>query len=630
MRINTFYSMSKFLFSIFILLSSCGFAQDKKALFYLSQGEKEFKLRKYPEALDYFDLYFERDSSSQMAYIRTAQIYESLKNNEKATFYYKKGIAFDSSKVNYPAAYMFLASRAMEKGEYRDAKKYLEVAAANVNKVSMAYRQIQKQISTCDFALQNLQSSQDIRPEKLPETINAGKNQYLPVLTADGQTLIFTLRKENDDEDLMVSTKNNGVWTSPKSISENINTPNREGTCSISVDGKIMVFTSCEGRDSFGSCDLYISKKEGEKWSKPKNLGPKVNSQYWDSQPSLSPDGSTLFFSSDRPQGYGKKDLWMCKMDENGEWQRAYNLGSKINTPADEISPFIHANGSTLFYSSNGKLGMGNQDIFMTDIKNGFGAESVNLGSPINTINNESGMFISADGKTAMYSVPTAENTYIYQFEVPQKLLQQFERIFYLKGFVKSEKEDSPLYASLELVNNKTGERISKFFSDPVTGDYMSVIPSEGEYLLYIEAKGYFFKSIKFKFSEDAENQILDIQLRKIEKEGKVALNNIYFDTGSAELREDSNIELKKLTEMMKRNAKIKLEISGHTDDIGNDKANLTLSSQRAAAVADFLKKNGIPAERLVAIGFGETQPIVKNTSETNRQQNRRIEMKVL
>lgn len=606
------------------------FTQDKRALFYLDQGEKEFKLRKYNDALSNFEKYFQRDSSRQVAYYRTAQIYESFRNTRKAVEFYQKTIGFDTVKVTYPAAYMYLGSRALEDSRYEEAKKYLSTALANTNKNAMAYQQIQKQIRRADIGIKAMANPLNISPEKLTNTVNARQKQYFPVLTADGNTLIFTAITRNDDEDLFVSRRVNGSWEPPVPIAQNINTPNNEGTCSISADGKIMVFTSCEGRKSYGSCDLFITRREGDNWTEPENMGPFVNSPYWDSQPSLSPDGSRLFFSSDRPYGIGKKDLWVSTMDEDGKWSRAVNLGPGINTPENEVSPFVHANGSSLFYSSNGRDGLGNHDIYMTAIQENFGAESVNLGYPINTPGDESGLFISADGKSALYSKQEGDQTFIYEFAVPQELSSQFDRIYYIKGYIKDTKTGKPLYSTLELVNSSTGERVSRFLSDPVTGDYMSVLPGEGQYMMYIETPGYFFKSLKFDFKEGNQNQELDIHLTKIEKETKETLDNIFFDTGSAELRSESDIELKKLTEMLKRNPKLMVEISGHTDDVGNDKANLDLSNRRAGAVVEYLKSKGIAPDRLVAKGYGESQPKVKNDSEANRQLNRRIELKVL
>ena len=617
-------------FIVLLFISVSVFAQDKKTLILFEKAKKDFMERKYDSALENFEKYLEKDSSKTEAYFRIAQIHESFRNQKKATAFYLKVIEKDTSGVEFVQAYTYLGSRALENHRFEDAKKYLTVSLKNTNKNSIIYQQIQKQIKTAEFGIQAIAKPLNINPEPLTDVLNFKNKQYFPVLTADNSTIIFTARNDLEDENIYISENKKNIWSKPVSISKEINTPYNEGTCSISADGKIMVFTSCEGRDSFGSCDLFITKKEGDKWSIPQNLGPNINSNFWDSQPSLSSDGSKLFFSSERPFGFGKKDLWMSELDEKGNWKKALNLGKNINTNYDEVSPFIHANGYSLFFSSNGKEGMGKFDIYLTSIKRGFADEVLNMGYPINTGDDELSLFISADGKKAFYSVDKNEKVSLYQFSIPSELSDKIDRTHYLKGFVLDQKTQKPLYTTIELVDKITGEKISKFLSDPITGDYMAILPGDGEYILYAETPNYFFKSLKFDFTKDDEGKRLDILLTKIEKETKEVLENIFFDSGSAVLRKESDIELKKLKELLQKNVSLKVEISGHTDDIGNELTNKELSKKRAMAVVEFLKTEGISAERILPIGYGEAQPKVKNDSDANRQLNRRIELKIL
>ncbi len=617
-------------FIVLLFVSVSVFAQDKKTLILFEKAKKDFMERKYDSALENFEKYLEKDSSKTEAYFRIAQIHESFRNQKKATAFYLKVIEKDTSGVEFVQAYTYLGSRALENHRFEDAKKYLTVSLKNTNKNSIIYQQIQKQIKTAEFGIQAIAKPLNINPEPLTDVLNFKNKQYFPVLTADNSTIIFTARNDLEDENIYISENKKNIWSKPVSISKEINTPYNEGTCSISADGKIMVFTSCEGRDSFGSCDLFITKKEGDKWSIPQNLGPNINSNFWDSQPSLSSDGSKLFFSSERPFGFGKKDLWMSELDEKGNWKKALNLGQNINTNYDEVSPFIHANGYSLFFSSNGKEGMGKFDIYLTSIKRGFADEVLNMGYPINTGDDELSLFISADGKKAFYSVDKNEKVSLYQFSIPSELSDKIDRTHYLKGFVLDQKTQKPLYTTIELVDKITGEKISKFLSDPITGDYMAILPGDGEYVLYAETPNYFFKSLKFDFTKDDEGKRLDILLTKIEKETKEVLENIFFDSGSAVLRKESDIELKKLKELLQKNVSLKVEISGHTDDIGNELTNKELSKKRAMAVVEFLKTEGISAERILPIGYGEAQPKVKNDSDANRQLNRRIELKIL
>ena len=615
---------------IFLFCSISVFAQDKKALMYFEKGKKDFLERNYDSALSNFEKYFEKDSSKIEAYFKVGQIYESMRNIKKTSEYYSKVIEKDSVSKSYLQAYTYLGTRALENHHFEEAKRLLNVSLSYTNKNSIVFQQIKKQIKTCEFGIQAIAHPLNIKPEPLIDVLNFKSKQYFPVLTADNSTIIFTARNDLEDENIYISENKNDTWLSPTSISKEINTPFNEGTCSISADGHIMVFTSCEGRDSFGSCDLFITKKEGDKWSTPENLGANINSKYWDSQPSLSSDGSKLFFSSERPLGLGRKDIWMSELDESGNWKKATNLGPIINTIYDEVSPFIHANGYSLFFSSNGKEGMGKFDIYLTTVKNEITTEAINLGYPINTSDDELSLFISADGKTAFYSVDKNNKIDLYQFSIPAELADKIDRTHYLKGFILDQKTQKPLYSSIELVDIKTGNKISKFLSDPITGDYMAILPDDGEYILYIETPNYFFKSIKFDFTKKTEENRLDILLTKIEKQTKEVLQNIFFDSNSAILREESYIELKKLKDLLDKNKTLKIEISGHTDDVGNDQTNLELSKKRAFSVVELLIKSGINAERMVPIGYGETQAKVKNDSDTNRQLNRRIEIKFL
>lgn len=607
------------------------FAQDKKALIYFEKGKKDFMERKYESATENFEKYLERDTSRTEAYFRLGQISESFRDVNKASEYYKKVISRDSlSQVPFVQAYMFLGSRAIENHDFEAAKAYLIVSMANTNKNSIVYKQLEKQVKTIDFGMQALGNPMNIKPEPLPEIINTKAKQYFPVLTADNTTLIFTAVENGGDENIFKSELKDGQWQQPVSISNEINSPFNEGTCSITTDGKIMVFTSCEGRDSFGSCDLYITKKQGDKWSKPENLGPNINSNFWDSQPSLSSDGSKLFFASERPGGLGKKDIWMSVQDANGRWTKAVNMGKNINTYQDEVSPFIHANGYSLFFASNGKVGMGNLDLYLTNLKNMQADSAINLGYPINTSDDELSLFITADGKSAYYSVNKSDKVNLYKFSIPEVLSKKFNKTYFIKGFVLDQKTSKPVQASIELVNVKTKEKLSRFLSDAITGDYLATLPGEGQYVLYVESDGYLFKSLNFDFSKAYESKTLNIPMVKIEKETVEVLQNIFFDSGSAILREESYLELDKLTELLAKNPKLNVEISGHTDDVGNIQTNQDLSLKRAQSVVKYLETKGLSTQRFITKGFGESKPKVKNDSDENRQINRRIEMRFL
>ncbi|MEX0884737.1 MAG: OmpA family protein, partial [Cyclobacteriaceae bacterium] len=246
-----------------------------------------------------------------------------------------------------------------------------------------------------------------IEKERLPPPLNQFRLQYFPVLTADSRRMFFTKRdglQPYQNEDIFISNQTNGGWTKPESISARINTKYNEGTCTISADGNILIFTSCDTPDSFGSCDLYLTQKVSGEWQKPINMGREVNSREWDSQPSLSADGSLLYFSSNRPEGHGGNDIWFTERKPDGSWSKARNLGPKINTIRDEVSPFIFFNNLVLFFASDGHAGFGGKDLYMSTYgPQGFEVPE-NLGYPINDHNDQLALFISAQKDYAYYT----------------------------------------------------------------------------------------------------------------------------------------------------------------------------------------------------------------------------------
>ena len=346
----------------------------------------------------------------------------------------------------------------------------------------------------------------DFKPIPLNKKVNSLQLQYFPVLTADQQTLIYTARSVNDvtksDENLYVSEKKNGDWDFPTSISNKINTANNEGTCSISADGRTMVFTCCQGRQGYGSCDLFVTVKKGNEWSEPENMGPKINTMAWESQPSLSADGRTIFFVSDRSGGLGKRDIWKSVKDDEGYWTAPVNLGKSVNTSFDDLSPFIHVNGQTLYFSSAGHLGLGGFDLFSAELEDDKWVNVKNLGYPVNDYKDQVSLFVTSDGKKAYYSYEEMRgrqrmNSLLYEFDMPDELEIKYKSDF-LKGIVYDAKTKEKLEAKIELFDVKTNKLQAIMNSDPKTGEYLTVLTQGSEYALYVNKAGYLFKSLYF------------------------------------------------------------------------------------------------------------------------------------
>ncbi|MFC0181410.1 Outer membrane protein OmpA [Pseudarcicella hirudinis] len=609
-------------------------SSNKKAVAAYEKGLSALQNRKIDEAFSEFEEAIEKDDLFAEPYFQLGKLYEQSRQFGNAILNYEKAInAKENSSVKEMASQQ-VGLLYLKKGEYESALVNLERGKPSVT-ASNAKR-YQLRLDNCKFALETLKTPLVINPVELPDQINAFKSQYFPALTADREKLIYTGQDpETGDENLYISDFKEGNWSAPQSLSDKINSTQNEGTASISADGRILVFTSCNGRKSFGSCDLFISFKQGTEWSNPQNLGSNINSPEWDSQPSLSADGRTLYFVSDRQGGLGKRDIWVSKSDSTGQWSKAKNLGNIINTYEDDLSPFIHANGKTLFFSSEGHIGMGGLDLYFSEnLGTDTWKKPENLGYPINTHEDQVALFITADGKKGYYSVEKEQNNKrraakLVEIDLPEVLQNKFKRTFYLKGNVSDALTKQKIKADIELINLKTNELIGKFSSDPQSGNYISVLTNGGEYGVFVSKAGYFFKSLNFDFSQqNAKDKILDIQLEPIQKNAHEVLNNIFFDSGKWDIKPESVSELDKLIKLLKANSSISVEISGHTDDVGKEADNLALSKKRAQSVVDYLAKNGVNIAKIKIEGYGKSRPIAENTSEENRKLNRRIEIK--
>lgn len=641
--------MVRFAFLLFAALTSvAAVAQTTPALSTKSKKAIElytvadnFRVRgEYAKAIDLLNQAIARDGKFTEAYLRLGLTYFSMKQYANAIRQYEKGLAL-TDDINKQKAFWFaMGEPYLLSGEYRKAMDVLgsfigheRTNKQRIDRANMLYK-------SAEFALSNHALRNDYSSQPLSDSVNEFELQYFPVLTADQSQLIFTRRisnDPNDDENLVVSRKNaSGRWMRASSISKNINTRLNEGTCSISADGRKLILTTCTGRDGIGSCDLYESIKVGDDWSEPRNLGRNVNSSAWESQPSLSADGRTLYFVSDRRAGLGLRDIWVSTLGPDGNWTKAVNAGPQINSPYDEISPFIHANNRTLFFATNGRPGFGGYDIFYCDRDSAGWSTPRNLGPPINDNGEQFSLFITADGRKGYYShEETLESGHsrskIYEVFIPSQSQVRF-RSNYVKGIIRDKLSRTPLQARIELVNIKTSEVVSLVSSDSVTGDYLMVLTQGDEYALYVTKAGYLFKSLNFNYSEvtDFEPITIDMELEKVTAGSVSVLSNIFFDVDKYALKEKSAPELLKVVRLMKDNPRIKVEIGGHTDNSGAASHNRELSENRARSVYEFLVANGIERARLVPKGYGPDRPIAPNDTEQGRQQNRRIEFRIL
>lgn len=613
--------------------------KSKKALSYFLEGQFQARQRDRHAAIQAFKLALEAESPFPMAAYELAVASYLEKDYAQAKTYLDSARAQGMEDINlFYGAEIYFYNMA-----YAEAiplyERYLDQNLGHKNLLKQAGINLRK----ATFAREALQDTVRFKPENLGAKVNSPGHDYLPHLTADGQLLIFTSRRsggqggydprlQDYDEDFYVAEKSGPTWKAARNLGPPINTESNDGAASITQDGRMILFTACDRPDTEGSCDLYFAVRQGDQWSEPKNLGPRVNSSYWDSQPCLSHDGKTLYFSSNRPGGQGGRDIWYCQLQQ-GKWSKAKNLSARINTPGDESSPFLHADGATLYFSSDYLPGFGATDLFISHRQAQGWSEPQNLGFPLNTLAEESNIFVTADGKQA-YINSTREGglgkSDIYTFDLDPRIRPQ--KATFLRGWVRDSLDQQPLAARIQLIDLASGDTIRSITSDPVDGRFLMSLPLDKEYAAFVEAQGYLFASKRFLLKSVPDDIYFDVEIRltPIAAGAEVVLQNIFFDTGSFELKPSSLPELNNLLNFLKRNPDLKIEIQGHTDDVGSDDDNLLLSQQRAQSVADFLLEAGIPTARITYKGYGELQPVVPNTSDENRAQNRRTAFKIL
>lgn len=624
-----------------LAIAQTGLDTKSKKAIELYIGADNFRVRgQYTEAIDALTQAIQKDKKFTEAYYRLGVVYMSMKDYPRAANNFKYALTLTKDIRKQKMIWFDLGEAYMLSGQYKEA---INVLSGFVNAETQNKQRVAKAVASIEnarFAISNQVVNSTYQPHALSDTVNCFPLQYFPALTADQQELIFTRRRGHnldDDEDLVISRKDqSGKWLPPQSVSPAINTPDNEGTCTISADGRKLIFTSCGGRGYSGNCDLFESIKTGDQWSKPVNLGPNVNSGDWESHPTLSADGRTLYFVSDRRGGFGRNDIWYTTLAENGKWTKARNLGEPVNTQYDERSPFIHVNGQTLYFASNGLVGYGGYDIFYTEKTGTTWSKPTNMGGPINNHEDQYSLFITADGKKGYYSheenLPNGtEKSLLMEIQIPENQIIKF-RSNYVKGIVTDAKTGEKLKARIELFDINKNEIVSLVESDSVSGQYLMVLTQGSEYGLYVNRMGYLFKSLNFNYAElkDFEPLVIDIRLDRAQKGEGAVLQNIFFDVDRYELKEKSYTELEKVVHFLAENPQISIEIGGHTDNTGNPAYNQQLSEKRANAVYSYLVVKGINPKRLSAKGFGSLKPVASNETETGRQQNRRIGFTIL
>lgn len=636
------------IFILFLWFSASLFSQNyssssKRAIKYFEEAKQHFTYKQDEEAEELLLKAVADDKKFIEAWFMLAQIFLDKNEIPKAAEYYLKGLEVDP-KSNV-GGFLKVAELEYKAGLYKEAKKHLDIwksfAVTNV----VAVHNATKLNKNLDFALWAIDNPVPFSPESLGDAVNTDQFEYWPSLSIDEQTLFFTvlgppnpklpIHNLTMQEDFYFVKRENDAWVNRTYLGAPVNTNFNEGAQSVTADGKYIYFTACNRPDGHGRlCDIYYSMvMDNGSWSEPVNLGDEINTTDSDKHPSISADGRTLYFISNRAGGKGNFDIW--KSEKSGEtWSKPVNLGDSINTSGAEQSPFIHPDQSTLYFSSDGWPGMGRDDIFMSKCKtDSTWSTPKNLGYPINTYHEEIGLIVNARGTKAYYSSNRRDgtDTDIYVFNLPAQARPT--PVSYISGRVYDSRNYKGISATFQLIDLNSGSIIMQATSNQGEGDYLIGLPAGTPYAFNVTHPGYLFYSDHFDI--DAQYSKMsplrkDIPLDPIVTGKKIILNNIFFDSDSFHLKESSKIELVKIFEFLQLNKNVKVEISGHTDNTGSDSYNMNLSEKRAEQVVNFLVEKGINSDRLVANGYGSSQPVSSNESLEGRASNRRTELKIL
>jgi outer membrane protein OmpA-like peptidoglycan-associated protein/Tol biopolymer transport system component len=623
--------------------------QDARAIRFFESALSNYNARQDDKALEAINEALQADPNFIEPYLLQANIYTDALQPQKAIDAYKQVVRINPDFSTN--TYYLLGKLEFLVQQYDSSYVHLEKFTLNP-KASENFKSIASRImASCRFAQLSIKNPVKFDPVNMGESINSSHHEYFPAITADGTTFLFTRRiksggvgqRTTDQEDFYISKKVNKEWQPALPVTE-INTSGNEGAPTLSADGQYLFFTSCEelysendARPTKGSCDLFIAKKVGDKFNGPRNLEEPVNSGAWESQPSFSSDGRTLYFVRAIKGSDGKKqrDIYVTRIDDFSNWSVPQPLSATINTPFDELSVFVHPDDQTLYFSSDGHPGMGGQDIFISRrTPTGDWGVPVNLGYPINTHNDENSLLVSPDGTTGYFASDRnggRGGLDLYQFELDETLRPRI--VTYFKGKVFDAESKKPLSAGFELIDLETKKVVVNSTSNSGNGEFIVCLPTGKRYALNVSKDGYLFYSENFELKDPKSSSdpvLRDVPLKPIKVGETVVLKNIFFEFNKYDLKEESKVELNKMATFLTKNPKLNVEIGGHTDNIGGKVYNQQLSEKRARAVLDYLVSNGIAAARLTSKGYGDTIPMADNSTEQGRAQNRRTEFKII
>jgi outer membrane protein OmpA-like peptidoglycan-associated protein len=615
---------------LFSQQDNCPKSTNKKAVRYLQEASKAYKERRYDEAQKNASKAIEEDPEFADAYLIQGNVANKRKDASEFELNYKKVIELCPDldpDIYYQLGWLYFDLKRWKESE-EQLLKFLDYDRINEEHGKRAESMLAKAKLYAHPVPFNPIPVKDI---------STADPEYLAIISADNELAFFTRRFEMTSKNMLTpqsvekfmiaNLKSDGSYDKGKPLDDPFNrgVSNNEGGATISIDNKQLFFTV----NTKGNFDICFSEYVDGKWGEIKNPGQAINDpRQWDSQPSLSADGKTLFFASARDSISGI-DLYKSVKDESGNWKKAVKLSQVINTNGNDKSPFIHSDSRTLYFSSDSLPGLGGFDIFKIKMdENGGWTKPVNLGYPINTESDEVGFFVSLNGQKGYFASNKLNKGGvggydIYSFDLYKEA--QPEKVYFQKGDINGPGNMDTIPATIEIKDAVTN-KITKINVDSVSGEYAFVVNFENDLILSVKEEGYAFES-KYISKKDSSNNSpvkSEIQLKKLEVGGQYTINDILFATNSYTLNDTIKTVLFEFSEYLNKNPKLNVSLQGHTDNVGNPDDNMVLSQNRAKAVADYLLSLNIATSRVSYKGFGETKPLVSNSTEEGRAMNRR------
>lgn len=612
------------LLSCFLLCTSNLIGQTKQAVQSYEAGLAALENNDPQKAIQFFNASIAKDSQYIDPFIAMFQVYHDKKNFESAIHYFNQ-----IKKIDSAAAIPFLVKQAIALasiGQY-DASFNLLMPYIHSNSLPVYLKEkANALITVCQFAIAQ-KNAPEITIFNMGDSINSPASEYFPTVSIQDSLFLFMRRKNLNREDFYVSNMGDNGFTAAIPLSDTLNFAAKKGSMSLSADLQTLYYAADYAEQGYGRYDIYKVHRTPWGWSKPKNVGQRINSDYWDSAPSIAPDGNTLYFASNRPDGFGGIDIYVAYKNEKGYWEEAINLGPTINTKGDDQTPFIHADNQSLYFSSNGHPGFGGSDFYVARKKiDGSWTKPINLGYPINTYDNEGSIAVASNGSTAYIASDRADSRGeldIYKITLADNT--RAHKTWYIKGQIIDEKTKKTIAADLNIVDPASGYPITEISVDSL-GQFILALPYFDSIGLKINSVGHDYLSsiLPMDSVKAMSGKTFKFSLTPIEKVFTKTFNQVYFETNSAKLQAISSVELDALATYLKSTLNATILIEGHTDNTGSVAQNQLLSLQRANAIANYLQQMGIASTRIQTKGLGDTMPIAENTTAAGRAKNRR------